>query len=118
MTYKTKAEAYEASSRYKKIKDELDNINIKFENQLEELKKAKTQVKSVKSNFESYYQSNSQLRNGMVKKIYDLITGIDSAEKKLNNIISQIDSNASKSRDLSEEAMQQFVSFEEGKSLN
>lgn len=118
MTYKTKAEAYEASSRYKKIEDELIDIHNKFSNQIEELRMVKNQVQSVKSNFESYYQSNSQLRNGMVKKIYDLITGIDSAEKKLINIISQIESNESKSRDLSEEAMQQFVSFEEGKLLN
>lgn len=114
MTYSTSSEAYEASSRYNKIMIDFVKIKNNFTNTaMENLKRAKQQATEVKSEFEKSYQSNSQLRNGTVKKLYDLNTSIDSAEKQLQDIISQINSNIEKCKELVAEAAQQFKSLTE-----
>lgn len=94
MTYSTSVEAETACNKYRDINIKLVNVKNNFENMaMENLKRAKQEATEVKSEFEKAYQSNSQLRNEMVKKLYDLNTGIESAEKQLQDIISQIYTN-------------------------
>lgn len=113
MTYKTKADADNAKRRYFYLKNSFYETRGDFIYCIEYLKYASSNVMYFKSNFEKYYQSNSQLRNRIVKKLYDLSTSIDNAEKQAQNIISQIDLNIKKCTELIAEAQQQFDSFVE-----